>query len=272
MSRIGIIAGGGNLPQKLIDACKRGQRDFFVLALQGQADKVLMGNVPHGWVRIGATDEAISILKAEKVTEVVMAGSVRRPGLLEMKPDWRTVQVFARLGLSALGDDVLLRAVAAEIEKDGFKLIGAHEIEPALITPEGLLTKKSPSPESEADLQYGIKVIKTLGQLDIGQAAVVQQGIVLGVEAVEGTDELLKRCSGLRRKGRGGVLVKGSKPQQDKRMDLPVIGLRTVKMAHEAGLEGIAAEAGASLILEREAVVEAADRLGIFVTGFKAAP
>ena len=270
MSRLGIIAGGGTLPLKLIDACKREQRDFFVLALQGQADKALVETVPHRWVRIGATDEAISILKAENVDKVVMAGSVRRPGLLEMKPDWRTLQVFSRLGLSALGDDALLRAVAAELEKDGFKLISAHEIEPQLITPEGLLTKKSPSPENSADLQYGIKVVKTLGQLDVGQAAIVQQGVTLGVEAVEGTDALLKRCRTLRRKGQGGVLVKGCKPQQDKRMDLPTIGLRTVKMAQEAGLEGIAIEAGASLILDREAVIEAADKLGIFVTGFKA--
>ena len=269
MSRIGIIAGGGTLPQKLIDACKRRQQDFFVLALQGQADKVALGNVPHRWVRIGATDEAISILKGENVDEVVMAGSVRRPGLLEMRPDWRTLQVFARLGLSALGDDALLKAVAGELEKDGLKLVGAHEIEPSLITPEGLLTKKAPSAENTADLQYGIKVIKTLGELDIGQAAVVQQGIVLGVEAIEGTDKLLKRCSGLRRKGRGGVLVKGCKPQQDRRLDMPVIGPRTVKMAYEAGLEGIAAEAGASLILDREALIEAADKFGMFVTGFK---
>jgi DUF1009 family protein len=269
MSRIGIIAGGGSLPQKLVDACKHGQRDFFVLALQGQADKSLVGGVPHKWVRIGATDEAISILKSEHVDEVVMAGSVRRPGLLEMKPDWRTVQVFARLGLSALGDDVLLRAVAGELEKDGFKVIGAHEIEPALITAEGLLTKKTPSAENNADLQYAIKTVKTLGQLDIGQAAVVQQGIVLGVEAVEGTDGLLKRCKGLRRKGHGGVLVKGCKPQQDQRMDMPVIGTRTVKMAYEAGLEGIAAEAGVTLILDRDAVIEAADKFGLFVTGFK---
>jgi len=270
MSRLGIIAGGGSLPKKLIDACKRGQRDFFVLALQGQADKALTDGVPHRWVRLGATDESIAILKAEHVDEVVLAGSVRRPGLLEMKPDWRTLQVFARLGMSALGDDALLRAVAGELEKDGFRLIGAHEIEPQLITPAGLLTKKTPSPENDADLQSGIKVVKTLGQLDVGQAAIVQQGIVLGVEAVEGTDALLKRCAGLRRKGRGGVLVKGCKPQQDKRMDLPTVGLRTVRLAHEAGLEGIATEAGASLILDREAVTEAADRLGIFVTGFKA--
>jgi DUF1009 family protein len=271
MARLGIIAGGGNLPKKLIVACQRASRDFFVLALQGQAEKALVDGVPYQWVRIGATDEAISILKAEHVDEVVMAGTVRRPGLLEMKPDWRTLQVFARLGLSALGDDALLRAVAGELEKDGLKLIGAHEIEPSLITPEGLLTKKAPSPENDADLQYGIKVIKTLGQLDVGQAAIVQQGIVLGVEAVEGTDALLKRGRGLKHQGRGGVLVKGCKPQQDKRLDLPTVGLRTVRLAHEAGLEGIAVEAGASLILDREAVAEAADKLGMFITGFKAA-
>ncbi|MFH1158132.1 MAG: UDP-2,3-diacylglucosamine diphosphatase LpxI [Pseudomonadota bacterium] len=270
MSRLGIIAGGGGLPKKLIEACQRGGRPFFVLALLGQADKKILNDVPHRWCRIGAIGEAVGVLKAENVDTLVMAGSVRRPGLMEMKPDWRTLQVFARLGMAAFGDDSLLRAVAAELEKDGFKLVGAHEIEPALITPEGVLTKKQPSPENKADVEYGFRVVKALGSLDVGQAAVVQQGIVLGVEAVEGTDALLERCGGLRRKGRGGVLVKTCKPQQDRRMDLPAIGLRTLRHAYEAGLEGIAAEAGASLLLDREDVVSAADRLGLFITGFKA--
>ena len=267
MSRTGIIAGGGSLPQKLIDACKRGQRDFFVLALQGQADKNLVNDVPHRWVRIGATDEALSILKAEHVDEVVMAGSVRRPGLMEMKPDWRTVQVFARLGLSALGDDVLLRAVAGELEKDGFKLIGAHEIEPSLITPEGLLTKKAPSAENNADLTYGIKVIKTLGQLDVGQAAVVQQGIVLAVEAVEGTDAMLARIAAVARPGPGGVLVKLAKPGQERRADLPTLGSATISNACAAGLRGIAFEAGGSLLTNKKLMIEAADAGGIFLLG-----
>ncbi|MBU6475283.1 MAG: UDP-2,3-diacylglucosamine diphosphatase LpxI [Alphaproteobacteria bacterium] len=270
MSRLGIIAGGGSLPQKLMDACKRAQRDFFVLALQGQAEKKTFSGVPHRFVRLGATNEAISILKAENVDAVVLAGSVRRPGLLEMKPDWRTLQVFAQLGMAALGDDALLRAVAGELEKEGFRLVGAHEIEPSLLTPEGVLTVKRPSPENETDMQYGIRAVKTLGALDIGQAAVVQQGIVLGLEAVEGTDSLLNRCRELNRKGRGGVLVKGCKPQQDRRLDLPAVGLRTVRLAYEAGLEGIAIEAGASLVLDRDAVTAAADNLGLFLTGFKA--
>ena len=269
MSRLGIIAGGGELPRKLIEACQRDDRSFFVLAIRGQADKKKLKDVPHSWCRIGAIGEAVNILKTENVDTLVMAGSVRRPGLLEMKPDWRTIQVFARLGMAAFGDDSLLRAVVAELEKDGFKLVGAHEIEPQLITPEGILTRKAPSPENKADIEYGIKVVSSLGLLDVGQAVVVQQGVVLGVEAAEGTDALLERCIGLRRKGRGGVLVKICKPQQDKRIDLPTIGMRTLSYALEAGLEGIVVEAGASLLLDRDKVVASADRLGLFIEGFK---
>ncbi len=270
MSRLGIIAGGGGLPKRLIDACRMQGRDFFVLGLRGQADIRSLTGIPHSWVRLGAVNESIAILKAEGVDEVVLAGAVRRPSLFEMKPDIRTLQVFARLGMAAFGDDAILRAVAEELSKDGLKLVGAHEIDPQLITPAGLLTKKAPTAGNQVDIDYGVRAIKTLGQLDIGQAAVVQQAVVLGVEAVEGTDALLERCRRLRRKGAGGVLVKGCKPQQDKRLDLPTIGIRTVRHAFEAGLEGIAIEAGASLILDREAVTEAADKLGIFITGFSA--
>ena len=241
-----------------------------MLALQGQADKEALDGLPHRFVKLGATNEAIAVLKAENVDTIVLAGSVHRPNVLEMKPDMRTLQLFARLGPAALGDDALLRAVAEEIEKEGFQILGAHEVDPGLITTEGVLTAKKPSPENEEDLRYGIKAAKTLGALDIGQTAVVQQGVVLGLEAVEGTDALLKRCKDLRKKGRGGVLVKGCKPQQDNRLDLPTVGLRTVQLAYEAGLEGIAVEAGASLIVDREETVAAADKFGIFLKGYKA--
>lgn len=270
MAYLGIISGGGTLPQKLIQACQREGRGFFVLALQGQTDPQILKDIPHAWVRLGATEDAIGILKAQGVDTLVMAGAVRRPVLSELRPDMRTLQVFARLGKAALGDDALLRAIMQELEKDGFKVIGAHEIEQQLITPEGVLTRKSPSPDHLADMEYGIKAVKALGALDVGQAAVVQQGIVLGVEAVEGTDALLERCRKLRHKGRGGVLVKTCKPQQEKRLDLPVIGIRTVRHAYEAGLEGIATEAGASLLLDRAEVIDAADKLGLFLIGFKA--
>lgn len=263
MPRLGIIAGGGALPERLVAACKRDNRDYFVLGLKGQADIT-----PNAWTRLGALGNTIGILKENAVDTLVMAGAVRRPTLAELKPDWRTIQVFARLGAKALGDDMLLRAVAGEFEKDGFRIVGAHEVEPALITPPGVLGKTQPTAGHQADIDAGIRAARSLGVLDIGQGAVVQQGIVLAVEAVEGTDALIDRCRSLKRKGRGGVLVKSCKPQQDRRLDLPTIGLRTIRKCFEAGIEGIAIEAGASIILDRESVVDAADKLGLFVVGF----
>jgi DUF1009 family protein len=265
MSRLGIIAGGGALPKKLIQACQRDGRAFFVLGLEGQAEKSLN---PHAWSRLGATNAAVKILKDNGVDTLVMAGAVRRPALSELKPDWRTIQVFAKLGTKALGDDALLRAVAEELEKDGFSILGAHEIEPALLTKPGVIGKIAPSAEEQADIDAGIRAAKALGALDIGQGVVLQQGITLAVEAVEGTDALIARAGTLRRKGRGGVLVKCCKPQQDRRLDLPSVGLRTVRHCYEAGIAGIAVEAGASIILDRDEVAAAADKLGMFVVGF----
>lgn len=270
MSCLGIIAGSGGLPKKLVTACQRQGREFFVLAFKGQADAAFLKNIPHAWTRLGAAGTAIDILKMNNVDTLVLAGAIRRPTLAELRPDWRTIKLFARLGSAAFGDDALLRAVATELEKEGFAVIGAHEVDPEVISPAGILGHVKPTPEQEKDIEHGIQVAKTLGALDVGQAVVVQQGIVLGVEAVEGTDALLTRCRGLKRKGAGGVLVKSFKPQQDKRLDMPAIGIQTVQKAFEAGLAGIAVEAGASLILDREEVVTAADKLGIFIMGFTA--
>lgn len=269
MTRLGIISGGGGLPRKLIERCRRDNRDVFVLAFRGQTDEMTVEGIPHAWTKLGATGEAIDILKKNAVNDLVMAGRIRRPSLSEMKPDFRTLQVFAKLGLRALGDDLLLRAVAGELEKEGFRVLGAHEVDPGLLTPEGILGARQPQPEHKADIDFGIRTAKTLGALDVGQAVVIQQGIAIGLEAIEGTDALLERCAKLRRKGRGGVLVKACKPQQDKRLDLPAVGLRTVRKAYEAGLEGIAVEAGSSLLLDREEVIAAADSLGIFLMGFR---
>ena len=270
MSRLGIIAGRGNLPRQLIEACKRDQKPFFVLGLKGQTEAATVANTPHAWSRLGATNESLSILKSQGVDTLVLAGSIRRPSLAEMRPDFRTLQAFAKIGMAAFGDDSLLKLVVDEVEKDGFKVVGAHEIEPALLTPEGLIGDIRLPNENKSDVEFGIIVTKTLGKLDVGQAAVVQQGVVLGIEAIEGTDALLERCRTLRRKGRGGVLVKSCKPQQDRRLDLPAIGVRTVRKAYEAGLAGIAIESGASLLLDRVAVISAADKLGLFVVGFSA--
>jgi UDP-2,3-diacylglucosamine hydrolase len=265
MPLLGIIAGGGSLPSRLVDSCRAQGRPVFVLGLKGQAQIK-----PDAWAELGATDAAIRILKDNGVDTVVMAGAVRRPSLAEMKPDLRTVKLFAKLGMKALGDDALLRAVAGELEKDGFTVIGAHEVDATLLSPEGLIGTIAPNAAQQADIALGIKAARMLGALDAGQAVAVQQGVILGLEGVEGTDALIRRCGELRRKGASPVLVKCCKPGQDKRLDLPTVGIRTLRNCHAAGIGGVAVEAGASVLLDRADVAKAADALGIFLTGFAA--
>lgn len=270
--RLGIVAGGGDLPARLVAACRAAGREVFVLALEGHADAVAVNSAPHAWIRLGAAATGFRLLHEAGVEEVVMAGPVRRPTVQELRPDWRTARFFARLGLAALGDDGLLRAVVREFESEGFRVIGADSILADVVAGEGEFGRHSPDAQGWADIRRGLEVARRLGALDVGQAAVVQQGIVLGVEAVEGTDALLARCGGLRRAGPGGVLVKTAKPGQERRVDLPTIGPETVRQAEAAGLRGIAVEAGGALVVARERVIAAADAAGLFVIGIADLP
>jgi DUF1009 family protein len=266
-AKLGIFAGGGELPLRIIEACRAAERGVFVLAFEGAADPAVVSGVPHAWVRLGAAGEALRLLREQRVEEIVFAGGVKRPSLLSLRPDWRAAKFFARVGYRALGDDGLLTAVIREFEGEGFRVVGADTILGSALAPTGRLGRHAPDAQAEDDIALGFRIVRALGALDIGQAAVVQQGLVLGVEAIEGTDALIARCADLRREGPGGVLVKAPKPGQEPRADLPTIGRRTVDGAAAAGLRGIAVEAGASLIIDRAAVAAAADRSGLFVVG-----
>ncbi|HEX7007391.1 MAG TPA: UDP-2,3-diacylglucosamine diphosphatase LpxI [Alphaproteobacteria bacterium] len=269
--RLGIVAGGGALPGLIAAACQASGRPFFVLALEGHADAARLADLPHAWIRLGAAGRGIELLKEAGVEEIVMAGSVRRPSLATLRPDARTALFLAKIGRAAFGDDGLLGAIVRMLEEEGFRVVGADDILGDLVAVEGVYGAVAPDAEAMADIERGVVVARAIGSLDIGQAAVVQQGVVLGVEAIEGTDALIARCAALRREGRGGVLVKVKKPGQETRVDLPVIGATTVANAAAAGLCGIAVEAGAALVIDRAAVVEAADRAGLFVVGIASA-
>jgi DUF1009 family protein len=269
---LGIIAGSGGLPGRLIDDCRKKGRDVFVVALEGETDEETVSRAAHAWCRIGAAAKVLKLLRANGVTDVVYAGGVRRPSLAAIRPDWRAAKFFAKVGYRMLGDDGLLSAIAKEMEIEGFRVVGAHELlDDSTAVPEGPLGRLKPDTEAEGDIVRGLEIARALGALDIGQAVVVQQGLVLGVEAIEGTDALLRRCAGLRRAGAGGVLVKVEKPGQDARIDRPTIGPQTVRLAAEAGLRGIAAQAGATLLLDRDEVVRAVDAAGLFLVGIRAA-
>jgi len=270
LSKLGILAGSGPLPRRLVETCLAAGRPFYVLAFTGETDPATVEGTEHGWVRLGAAGKAISLLKDAGCRDLVLAGPVRRLSPVTLRPDWRGLQFFARIGRRAWGDDGLLSAAIQELEAEGFRVVGAESVLPTLLASSGSFGRHAPDAEQLADIARGIEVVKMLGALDIGQAVVVQQGVVLGVEAVEGTDRLMERCKDLHREGRGGVLVKMRKPGQESRVDLPTIGSRTVERAHRAGLSGIAVEAGGTIVLDRDAVGTLADRLGLFVHGFDA--
>jgi DUF1009 family protein len=188
-------------------------------------------------------------------------------------PDAEGARLLARIGRAAFaGDDGLLAAIVRVLEEEGFRVHGVQAVMAGLTAPEGVLTSRAPTPEDEADILRGAAVCRLLGEADVGQAVVVQQGLVLGVEAIEGTDALLARCAGLRRDGPGGVLVKRAKPGQELRADLPTIGVRTVEGAAAAGLAGIAIEAERTLMPERAATIDAANARGLFLVARRFTP
>lgn len=267
--KLAILAGGGTLPARIAAAALGQGRGVFLVAFEGHTDPETVAGLPHVWSRFGAAGTIIRRLHDEGVGEVVFAGPVRRPSFTELFPDWRTARFLARVGARALGDDGLLRAVVRELEEDGFRVVGLHEVLRDLLTSPGPVGSLMPDADAQRDIARAVEVARVLGGLDVGQGAVVQQGIVLAVEAIEGTDAMLARCAGLARPGPGGVLVKVSKPRQDRRIDLPTMGVTTVENAAGAGLRGIAVEAGGSLLVDRAAVAAAADRLGLFVVGIE---
>ena len=264
---LGIIAGRGKLPGELARAALSQGRDVFILALKGQADDDIVQPFPHGWVRLGDGSKALSYLRGAGVEELVLAGGVTRPSLFSLRPDARAARFLAKASLRALGENSLLSAIIRELEAEGFRVIGAEKVWGGVLMPAGRLGMHAPQASDWRDIRRGAEVAIALGRADVGQGAVVQQGIVLAVEAVEGTDAMMRRAADLRRDGDGGVLVKVAKPQQDKRVDLPTIGLDTVRGAAESGLKGIAVEAGSALLLDKAQVIRAADEAGLFLYG-----
>jgi hypothetical protein len=269
--RLAVLAGGGSLPGEVVDAARAAGREVFVVAFEGETDPAVVEGVPHQWVTLGAVGRTLRALREAGSEDVVMIGPVRRPALASLRLDWRGMQLLGKLRFGGgQGDERLFKLIVGELEGEGFRVIGADDVIGALLAPIGRLAGPAPDAAAERDIAQGVAVALRLGELDVGQAVVVQHGLVLGVEAVEGTDQLLRRCAGLRRDGPGGVLVKLKKPSQERRADLPTIGPTTVEAAAEAGLAGIAVHAGNCIVVDRPAVIETADRRGLFVVGVSA--
>ena len=243
---LGILAGGGRFPGQVAKAALAAGRSVFLIGLEGFADSAVLNPFPHGFARIGAAGRILDMLRAHGCQDVVMVGPVRRPSFLDLRPDAAGARILARIGKAAFGgDDGLLAAVMRVLSEEGFRVLGVHEILREAVATMGLWTRTAPDALALADIKRGISVAHALGGADVGQCVVVQQGVVLAVEAAEGTDAMLSRVAPLALAGPGGVLVKLVKPGQDRRADLPTIGPETVMGAARAGLRGIAVEAGA---------------------------
>jgi DUF1009 family protein len=219
------------------------------------------------WARMGEAGKILKRLRQEGVTELIFAGGVRRPSLRELRPDRYAARFFFRVGRKALGDDGLLRSVTKTLEEEGFTVIGPEQLIADVLAPPGIFGKRAPSTEERGDIDHGLKILRAIGSLDIGQAISVQGGIVLGVEAAEGTDKLIERTAALKRAGGKPVLVKVCKPGQDRRFDLPTIGAATLKNLSAAGFAGIAIEAGKTILLDAPLLPGLADELGLFLVG-----
>jgi DUF1009 family protein len=271
MSPLGIIAGGGDLPKAIAESAREAGREVFVVSIGADA---WIGAFPHVTVTLGEVGKVLKALRGANCADVVLAGKLARPKFSEIKLDTKAVLVAPRIIAAARkGDDALLRAVVDTFEREGFRAIGAHEAAPGLLATAGVMGRIKPSADDEADIAAAFKIVRTLGELDVGQAAVVCEGLPLAVEAAEGTDAMIARVGTLPAHFRGddkhrkGVLAKAPKPIQDRKTDLPVIGVATVRNAAAVGLAGIAVEAGGALILGQRAVIEEADKLGLFVVG-----
>lgn len=276
-TRVGIICGGGVLPFAVADAVMARGREPALFALRGQADPASVARYRHHWIHFGQFGRLRRLLAAERCGDIIMIGSTVRFSVTDARLDWMTLRLMPKV-LSGLrgGDDHALRTVARAFEEEGFRVVGIADLAPELLMPDGALTRRAPDEAAAADIALGRSVLKAMSPFDVGQGAVVIDRHVVAVEDIGGTDALLARVASLRADGRlrakpgRGVLVKAPKSGQDRRLDLPAFGPKTVEGVAAAGLAGIAVAAGSTVVVEGDRLVDLADRAGIFVVGVAA--
>lgn len=273
--KLGLCAGGGDVPSAVAERALGEGREVHILAFDGVTDPELLARFSHDIIQFDRPGHILSCLKKAQCEDICMVGGIARPDFKKLRPDFTGISLLPKVIAAARkGDDALLQLLVDFFEGHGFGVLGAHEIgEAQMVVPVGFVGKCRPDKLDDEDVGKGIGIVKAIGALDIGQGAVLRQGHVIAVEAAEGTDAMLERCAGLtggESVGRGGVLIKWPKPQQDHRVDMPTIGPRTIELAAAAGLNGIAVCADATLIIEQPKVRQLADASGLFVIGVPA--
>ena len=270
-STVAIICGGGAFPAAIADAVLAQGRPVYLFLVKGFADAALE-RYPHEWVKIGALAKFVASSRKHGAKDIVIIGSSVRPRLSQIGFDWKSALLLPRLARMFLGgDNSLLSGVAKIFEENGLTVRGAHEVAPQILMPEGLATRLLPNAKENEAIEAGRDLLRAIDGFDVGQAVVVAGKRIVAIEGAEGTQGLLARVEEMRRNGRlrlgarEGVLVKLPKPSQDRRLDLPAIGIDTIAQAKAAGLAGIAVEARGSIVVDAQKFVEAAELAGLFV-------
>jgi hypothetical protein len=267
MKKLGLISGMGELPKVIASEARAQGYTVFAIALEPLADRSLSSYVDEiKWVNVGKFGKIIDTLTKHNLKEVIMVGKVPKSLLYKSKitPDLRAIKLL--FSLKDRSDESILQAIAQELEKEGFTLLNIASLSSSLLTPEGILTDDSPTEDEWKDIAFGWKIAKEIGRLDIGQTVVVKNQAVMAIEAIEGTDEAIKR--GGRLAGKGAAVIKVSKPNQDMRFDVPVVGLNTIRSMTEVGARTLAVEAKKSIILDKDKMIEESKKAGISVIGY----
>lgn len=269
---IAILAGAGQLPIQLLSHLERTGQDVRILAFRGFAEGELQRRA-HATVDLLDLKTIMSTLEGWRPQAVSLVGAVRRPGFSALLSAYSLLRNRHEVReVIARGDDQVLRGAVMLLEERGHRVVGAHELAPDLVAPRTLTGARQPGADDHGAIAFGLELLVSLSDFDIGQGAVVDRRHVLAIEGPEGTDRMIRRVRslrqswfGLRRREEGGVLIKAAKRGQDLRVDMPTIGPRTVAEAAKAGLSGVAVGAGSTFVLEQEETLRTADRLGLFL-------
>ncbi len=266
MKKLGIIAAKGDLTRKLIEYCQ-GRCPFFLVAIKGETDLELIKNTDHIEISIGEIGKAVEAMRANGVERIVFVGSLAKPDFLSLKVDMMGAKLLAQITKNKLfGDNNVLSTITKFLETHCFEVVGVNEILVDLVANSGIYTRLKPAEDEFNDIKIANNILDHLAEYDIGQGLVIENKVILAIEAIEGTDEMVKRCSSLKRVAeKAGILVKRAKLGQELRIDLPTIGLATIKQVFEAGLKGVAVQANKTIFLDREMVIEFADEHDLFI-------
>lgn len=267
--KLGIVAGQGTLPHMIAANCRSEGRDVFMIAITSETDPDLIGDTDHVWRPLGGIGGTIKALKRAACEDLIFVGRMERPDFGSLKLDMRGTLLLPRLIKAATkGDDAIISVLVTTFESEGFNVVAVEDVLKSLVAEAGTPTIRQPDEADFDDIARGREVIEVLGELDIGQGAVIRRGHVIAVEAAEGTDRMIARSADFMDGGQAGILIKMPKPGQERRVDLPTIGVETVRNAAAAGLAGIVVEAGGALMVERERMIELANDTGLFLHVF----